>query len=384
MKIEIAGVDYQKTPIEIREKFSFTASAVSDFLEKIKEESDECILISTCNRTELCVISDTQPSEFLRRTRGDAHFFSLSGNDAVSHIYELAAGLCSQVPFEDQRLGQMKTALALSREAKCCGPVLSQLFQSAITAGKEIRTEVKKSPDKHAASAAHIACAKAKAELGSLQGEKTLIIGSGEIGMLCAQLFSDEGSDVTMTIRRKREDGLLPPPCVSVISYDSRYDAAKDCSVIIGATSSPHFVLTEEHFARPSKKTVILDLAVPRDIDPNIKNFDGVSLFDMDRLGQSAISSELFKITEEILKRHRSRFNEWQNVRECMPMIEDVCSFAEREMLSELSPSDMSERIKIKEAARNMVGKLLFTMKEKVDSDMAKNCYTALAKAARG
>ena len=69
MKIEIAGVDYQKTPIEIREKFSFTASAVSDFLEKIKEESDECILISTCNRTELCVISDTQPSEFLRRTR---------------------------------------------------------------------------------------------------------------------------------------------------------------------------------------------------------------------------------------------------------------------------------------------------------------------------
>ena len=125
-------------------------------------------------------------------------------------------------------------------------------------------------------------------------------------------------------------------------------------------------------------------MAVPRDIDPNIKNFDGVSLFDMDRLGQSAISSELFKITEEILKRHRSRFNEWQNVRECMPMIEDVCSFAEREMLSELSPSDMSERIKIKEAARNMVGKLLFTMKEKVDSDMAKNCYTALAKAARG
>ena len=157
MEIKIAGLDYRSASVDIREKFTFTESERRALLRGIAPHVREAVLISTCNRTELAVVSEEEPSELLHRARGCGSFFSLRGEAAVARVFEIAAGLHSQIPLEDQILGQMKEALAASREEKACGALLGQLFQRAVTAGKEVRTKFKALP--HECSAAAAACA---------------------------------------------------------------------------------------------------------------------------------------------------------------------------------------------------------------------------------
>ncbi len=381
MRLMAAGLDQRGTALETRERFAFTASAADGFMREMKERGVEAVLLSTCNRTELFVFADEDPRKILREARGEADFFFFEGADAVRHIFEVAAGLRSQIPVEDQILGQMKNALASARAAGSCGPTLSRLFQSAVSAGKDIRTEFKKRP--HETSVAQRAVRKIKETLGRLDGERALVIGSGEIGMLCASMLANEGASVTMTLHRRRKDGAAPPKRVRVISYEARYEAAEESAVIVGATASPHYVLLAKDFKVSARGVVIADLAVPRDVEPAIGALPGVTLCDMDSLGCDALPADLLAAIERIIDEHVERFHEWRYIHECMPMIEEIRSFAEREITSGLSDSACDCEA-VREASRNMINKLLFSLKEKVDMDMAKNCYSALAKAARG
>ena len=152
MRLMAAGLDQRESALETRERFAFTASAAEDFMREMKGRGVESVLLSTCNRTELFVFADEDPRfadedprDILREARGDADFFFFEGAGAVRHVFEVAAGLRSQIPVEDQILGQMKNALAAARSVGSCGPTLSRLFQGAISAGKDIRTEFKKS-----------------------------------------------------------------------------------------------------------------------------------------------------------------------------------------------------------------------------------------------
>lgn len=381
MKLMIAGLDHRSAKLEERERFSFTSAAAEEFLRSMKDRGVEAVLLSTCNRTELCVFSDEDPAALLQEERGEGKLFSLSGNEAVKHVFDVAAGLCSQVPVEDQILGQMKNALAAARAAGSCGPTLSRLFQGAVSAGKDVRTEAKKHP--HDASVAQRAVKKICEELGCVRGMRALVIGSGEIGMLCASMLSAVGAEVSMTRRRHRKDGLKPPKEVEIIPYDERYKAACASRIIIGATASPHFVLLAQDFTTDGRGTVIADLAVPRDIDPAIGAKPDVKLIDIDSLGCDAVPEPVRAAIEKIISEHVKRFYEWNQIHECMPMIEEICAFAEREMAAGLSGAAGDEEA-VRAASRNMINKLLFSLKEKVDMDMAKNCYRALAEAARG
>ncbi|MEG1641854.1 MAG: glutamyl-tRNA reductase [Synergistaceae bacterium] len=383
MQIKIAGVDYINSPLSIREKFAFTSTSATEFLTKIKHSTEECILIFTCNRTELIVISETDPIELLKKERGNAKFFTYEGEEAIEHIYNVAAGICSQVPLEDQILGQVKDALNLSQALKCCGPTLSKLFQSAISAGKEIRSEIKKGNNDTSISVAKIAFEKALKEQTTLTGKKCLIIGSGATGMLCAQLFLEAGSDVKMTIRRHRKDGATSSSMISTISYDEKNKYAIQADIIIGATSSPHFVLTEEDFKESDKKVTILDLAVPRDISTKIATYKNVTLYDMDSLGCQPIKSEFMEEIEKILHHHKTKFYEWEEIKECVPMIEEICDYAERELINTIGYKNEEEKEILEEAARNMMNKLLFSIKNNEEINTAKTCYQVMAKAAK-
>ncbi|MCF0248450.1 MAG: hypothetical protein HUJ86_07575, partial [Synergistes sp.] len=263
-KIKIAGLDYKSASVGVREKFAFTESEQRALLHEIARQTEEAVLISTCNRTELVVVSEEEPAELLRRARGCGEFFSLEGESAVARLFEIAAGLHSQIPLEDQILGQMKSAEALSREEKRCGPLLGRLFRLAVTAGKEIRTKQKNMP--RDCSAASAAVSAAEDELGSLNGVKALIVGSGEMGMIAARLLRERGANVRMTIRRHRKDGAKPPQGVDVISYDDRFIAMRECRIVICATASPHLVLTAKDFPDDGRPLLMIDLAVPRDI----------------------------------------------------------------------------------------------------------------------
>lgn len=381
MKLAVAGLDQRESALAERERFAFTASAAAEFMRGMKERGVEAVLFSTCNRTELCVFSDEDPRALLREARGEAAFFYFEEAEAARHIFEVAAGLLSQIPVEDQILGQMKNALAASREAASCGPTLARLFQGAVTAGKEIRAAVKKMPRE--SSVAERAVRRVRGRLGGLCGRRALVVGSGEIGMLCASMLAEEGASVFMTRRRRRKDGAPPPRGVGLISYDNRYEAARESEIIIGATASPHYVLLAEHFVPSPSGAVIADLSVPRDIEPAIGAMDNVTLFDMDSLGCEPLPAGMRAAIEKITEEHIARFCEWRHIHECMPMIEEIRSFAEREMTSELSGSPCN-REAVREASRNMMDKLLFSLKDKVDIEMATKCYRALAEAARG
>lgn len=380
MRLMAAGLDQRESALDARARFAFTASAAEEFLRAMKARGIEAVLLSTCNRTELCVFSEEDPRALLREARGEADFYFYEGAEAVRHVFEVAAGLCSQIPVEDQILGQMKRALEAAHKTGCCGATLSRLFQSAVTAGKEIRTEVKKRP--HESSVAQRAVRQIKETLGDIAGERALVIGSGEIGMLCASMLAAAGASVTMTRRRHRRDGASPPKGVNIISYDMRYEAAKNCSIIIGATASPHCVLLANEFKTESPRVAAVDLAVPRDIEPAIGTMEGVTLYDMDSLGCDTLPADLRETIERIIEAHVERFREWQHIRDCMPLIEEIRSYAERKMADELSEFGYDGEI-VREASRNMIDKLLFSLKEKVGLEMAETCYSALAEAAK-
>lgn len=380
-EIKIAGLDYRSAAVDIREKFTFTESERRALLREVAPYAQEAVLISTCNRTELAVVSEEEPAELLHRARGCGNFFSLRGEAAVTRIFEIAAGLHSQIPLEDQILGQMKDALAASREEKTCGALLGQLFQRAVTAGKEIRTKYKALP--HECSAAAAACTAAAEGFKSLHGVPALVVGSGEMGMIAAQLLHDRGAAVRMTRRRCRKDGAQPPSGVELIPYERRYEALRECRLVICATASPHFVLTAEEFPDDGVARMMIDLAVPRDIEPAFMKRPSVTLVDMDGLGRGVLPADFLREIKKSVAEHTRRFHEWRQIHECMPYIEDVCSFAERELASELGCESDEEYSRVKAASRSMMNKLLFSLKERVDIDMAKECYCALAKAAQ-
>lgn len=380
MKIRAAGLDFLGAPIEVRERFSFTSTAAHELLKRLALVHSGGVLLSTCNRTVLWTYGEVFPEKFLRSERGEADFFSLDGEPAVCHLYEVAAGLCSQVPLEEQILGQLKNALNQSRNAESNVAVLDHLFLSAISAGKEIRSKLKNR--RGATSVAQLAVDKCRLELGSLKDKNVLIIGSGEMGMCCAQLLFERGARVMMTWRKPRHDHAAAPEAAELVPYEKRYEALNGSDAVISATACPRYVLRAESFVPPQGGLIIFDLAVPRDIEPAIGQICGVRLFDMDSLGYSGLGTKMKYDAEMILERHVARFSEWMRLRGCKTMFDDIRLYFERELCFELEQSADDE--KIKTAVRRATDKLLFTLKDKVELEKAVELYSILAEAARG
>lgn len=380
--IRIAGIDYESAPVKERERFSFTPSEAADFLTRAGRKASELVLLSTCNRTELCLVSDVDPAELLREARGNGKLFSLSGREAVSRIFEIAAGLRSQVPLDEQILTQMKDALALSQSLKCSGPVLNKLFGTAITTGKKVRTVFKETP--RDTSIAKIACGMAETLFKPIIGRSALVIGSGVIGQLCAELLQKGGASVSMTLRRRKQEEFLPLKDMNFVPYDDRYKAAGLSDIVISATASPHYVLTADRFANDGRRVLILDLAVPHDVEPAVGDIPGVELLDIDAMGGRRLAPELLRDINAAIKEDTAYFYGWLKIHNCMPLIDEVCSYAAQELVCELSPQNDTDTKKLEEATKKMMGKLLFKMKNEVDIDLAADCYGALAKAVRG
>lgn len=380
MRLRASGLDFVSAPVAVRERLSFTGTAAADFLARLKSQGCDAVLLSTCNRIVLWTCGGHDPAELLREERGEAEFFSLDDREAVRYLYDVAAGLRSQVPLEEQILGQLKGALEQARAAGCCGASLDHLFLSAISAGKEVRAKLGNS--RGTAGTAISVVEKCVCERGGLSGKSALVIGSGEMGMLCARLLIDCGAKVMMTRRKPRNDGAAAPAGVTLIPYESRYEVLRNCDVVMSATACPRTVLHAEHFERVYRDLVIFDLAVPRDVAPEVGQINGVRLFDMDSLGCGEPPAETKTKIEEILFRHMTRFEEWASLRDCKHLFDDIYDYFDREFSRELVPDSDPE--KIKPAIRRVTNKLLFTLKNKAGHERASMLYEALAEAARG
>ncbi len=334
MHIVMTGLDHSLASVALREKFSFTKAAVADAVAEFAQKPGVlgAVLLSTCNRTELYLSLEqpwcVSPDKLLCAAAGHPYdgfaFVTREGEEAVQHLMEVASGLRSRILGEDQILSQVKAAAEISHQAGACDNVLATLFRTAVTCGKQVKTNAHLTGV--ATSAAHMAVKAAQSRLGDLTGKRALVIGNGEMGRLSAGLLRDAGCTVSVTLRSYHHGETVVPPGCSVTPYDNRYQAMEGTDLVVSATTSPHHTIYREDFLTISHPPrLLIDLAIPRDIEPATGSLPGVTVLNVDDLGENlGADAQVLAQAEATIAEYAERFRQWRIYRESMPALEEV------------------------------------------------------------
>ena len=244
----------------------------------------------------------------------ECYFTTRCGMDAARHLMEVTCGLHSQILGEDQIITQVRRAMELAQEAKTADPTLSALFRAAVTAGKRARTEV--SVSRGSPSIGSRCRDVLSQKLGSLAGKKMLVIGNGQMGRLAAQLLQEAGASVNVTLRTYRHGETVVPAGCGTVNYEDRVAAMENIDALVSATTSPHYTLTVQQLRQiQNPPKVAMDLAVPRDIDPECGQV--ITLYDTDSLGSGGPGSpDELEAMRSIAAQELERFAQWQRRQE--------------------------------------------------------------------
>jgi glutamyl-tRNA reductase len=293
----VAGVSHHGAPLDVRERLAFRASEVADVLERMRSTADvrEAVLLSTCNRTELYVVEGEHEAAtavwtlYGERLGGDASGFGYvrRDRDAVAHLFHVVSGMDSMVLGEAQIHGQVRDAWELSRPAS--GTVLNRLFQSALLVGGRVRSET--ALGRGAMSVSSAAVQLAKKIFGSLVGKRAMVLGAGEMAELALASLQAEGVRAAVVANRtfERAQALATLYGATAVHYEAAWSALADVDVLLCSTASPHVVVSAERVRdglarRGDRPLCILDIALPRDVDPAVREMDNVFLYDLDDL----------------------------------------------------------------------------------------------------
>lgn len=322
------GLDWEHAPIDQREYFSVSDNRTDEFLQKLVslDSVRGCVLLQTCNRFELYFDTEVlfAADAFLLKLReyigypADKEFPELlqfSDEEAHRRLMEISSGLKSQILGEDQIITQVRQAIKRAREAKVTTPELETLFRIAVTAGKAVRTQVRM--QKVPSSTAHKAVEIASEQMSGLSGKRALVIGNGTIGRLAANLLVEAGAEVTITLRTYKHGETIVPTGCATLPYEERYDGFGNADVVMSATKSPHFTILESDLRRvDTPPSVLIDMAIPRDIDPECRAIEGVKFFDMDDLYDSGVGEGYDRQkASEIIEKYLSDFEKWYSGR---------------------------------------------------------------------
>lgn len=391
MGIQMIGIDHSVAEIDIRTIFSFTKKCTAEALEQLKQVKgvEGCVLLSTCNRMELWVSTNEDFSddlyELLCRIREvdpgryRQYFKRREERDAVHHLFRLAGGLESRILGEDQIVTQVKDALAFARENFATDHVLETLFRQAVTAAKKVKTGIALSPSDQ--SVVHIAIQTLKEQGYIFEGKKCMVIGNGVMGKLAANQIRRQGADVTVTVRQYRSGIVEIPEKCHRIDYGRRMELFGACDYVVSATVSPNYTLTrdlvEEHLQKP---VVLIDLAVPRDIDPQVRELEQVTLFDIDCFRDDARSEEqkeAIRQAEACFAEQMDEFYTWYECVDVIPKIQDikekVAMDLELRLQKKLRELPVEEEVRaqlredIESAAVRTMNKLLFGLRDGVE-----------------
>ncbi len=406
MRIQMLGIDHSTASLEQREKFSFTKTRLREAVQEIAQLSgvNGCVMLSTCNRMEVYLSAGERQTEEVYRclcTRKgqdpEAHravFVRRSGADAVQHLFALAAGMESRIIGEDQILMQVKQALSEAREAETTDKVMEVLFRMAVTAGKQVKTEI--TFHKANSSAISSAVEQLKEKGYSFAGQRCMVIGNGEMGKLTATALREQGADVTVTVRQYRSGMVEIPPGCRRINYGERYDYLPQCGMIVSATASPNLTLRREEIEKLglTEPKLFLDLAVPRDIDPEIGTLPYATVYDIDSFAadrQSAETREQVRQAQELLRGGIEEFASWYECKDFVPQIQrisreaakDVCWRTGRAFGEAHLPEPTQERIEqsIAQSSAKVVSKLLFALRDAAQPETLRTCLEAFARA---
>jgi glutamyl-tRNA reductase len=364
--VRAVGVSHRNAPLEVRERLFL---AEGEAITLAKELG--AVVLSTCNRTEVYSIggdSERARSELERLSNLDLGgvLASWEGDEAVEHLFRVAAGLDSLVPGEAQILGQVRLAYESALTAGATGPVLNRLFEDALHAGKRVRTEAKlaEMPESVAASAVDLA----EKALGGLDGKRALLFGAGRMSELSARDLHGRGVEVVVSSRTlesaqelaERVGGRAAP-------FDAVAVELTGADLVISATRCPYPILHAEAVQPRERPLVLVDIAVPRDLDPEIGNVEGCTLFDIDALGEGLVGREEDVLeAERIVAEEAERFAEWCRSRGAVPAIAALRRHAEEIRSEELARAEPrlaelseKERRAVETLTAQIVNKLL-------------------------
>lgn len=319
MKIFMASVNYKNSSINQREKLSFDKEKISEIIKKICliDGIFGCIIISTCNRTEIYISSaiDLQVDKLLLDVADiqnfQGQFEKKQSVDAVYHIIQLACGLKSQIIGEGQIVSQINFALQISRENNCTDSILETLFRIAVSAGKFALTNAKLS--NIPLSSAYAAVELIKQKFGNISDKKCVVIGNGKMGQIVQELLIKSGAKVLVTLRSYKSGNNEVIKGCETINYSDRYEFIESADFVITATRSPHYTITYDKLKKlKNKPLIIIDLAIPRDVEPDVSNI--CQTYNIDELGfKTQINEDERIIVDNIVEKFVDKFYRWKN-----------------------------------------------------------------------
>lgn len=357
MQISLVGISHKTAPVEVREHFAFAAEELPALLSRLGERHAGAAVLSTCNRTEIYIagargVGDHRPIvALLSEIKGEvaiegAPFFVLSGKDAARHLFRVSAGIESMVVGESEILGQVRGAFTAATAAGTHTPALSRLFHTAIRAGRKVRTQTH--IGRRAVSVSSTAVALAREVLGDLSDKTVLVVGAGEAGKITAGNLAGAGvAQVLVTSRNaERTADLAAALNGRAVPFDERERAIADADIVISSTAAQEFVIDRAAVARAarsrdSRPLLLIDIAVPRDIDPGAREVAGVRLFDIDELQEVAthnmhLRRQELAAAEQIVEDEVTKFGDWLRSLEVVPTVSSLRAHAEAIRVAEL------------------------------------------------
>jgi glutamyl-tRNA reductase len=398
MRLFAVGISHRTAPVELRECVDFSRRGLDAALAALGAQrlAREAVVLSTCNRAEIYAAAASEAAvescgRFIAEYNGVAwdevapHVVTYRGSQAADHLFRVAAGLDSLVVGEPQILGQVKSAYAAATGLKTTGALTNRLFTTAFTVGKRVRRETRLGEG--AVSVSYAAIALAKKIFGELKGLNVLILGAGDMAKLTGvHLRAQQVKQLAIASRTLQSaEALARHLDGRAVPWTAIGDALSAADIVVTATGSTEPVLTRtrvEEAMRPrrSRPLFIIDIAVPRDVDPAVAKLDQVFLYDIDDL-QTIVQENLSRRTTEIeraeaiVREEVDRFGAWMQSREVLPTVIalrerfDAIRQAELKRLeSKLAPLDPEARARVDEVTHLIVEKLLLTPTEQLKS----------------
>ncbi|MCF6092666.1 glutamyl-tRNA reductase [Microaerobacter geothermalis] len=345
MHILTIGLNYKTAPVEIREKFAFQADLLPHALTQLRNTKSilECVILSTCNRMELYLVVDylhsgeETPKIFLSEWFGipkkefSKYLYLLKDDEAIIHLFRVTCGLDSMVLGETQILGQVKEAWFTAQSCQSTGSLLNTLFKQAVTLAKKAHSETQ--IGENAVSVSYAAVELGKKIFGSFSEKSVLVIGAGEMSELTAKHFHANGAKNVMVVNRtlERAEKLSSQFGGKAFTMEQLNHVMIHADIVVSSTGSNHYVVTKEDIskvlkARNHRPLFLIDIAVPRDLDPAINELDNVYLYDIDDL-EGIVEANLQERAKEaerikaMIEEELVAFKNWVNTLGVVPLI---------------------------------------------------------------
>jgi glutamyl-tRNA reductase len=384
------GISHKTAPLALRERLALPEGRAASVLHELvgHAEIHEAVAISTCNRTELYLVaSDPVEAEnaalsALSRQAGIpptellGSLYSLREMDAVRHLLGVAAGLESMIVGEAEIQGQVKRAYELALVEGVTGPIVNRLFRDALATGKRARTETAISRSR--VSVSSVAVELARGILGELDSRRVLVIGAGENGELTAKALRERGVETVFVANRRydRAIGLAQRFGGQAVRFDALPREMEAADIVVSSTASPHQLVGRDELElvmeeRDGRPLLLIDIAVPRDIDPSVRELSGITLFDMDDLqrevarNMSGREAEVTRV-HAIIEQETERYGDWLASLDVVPTIaalrergEEIVQRVLRENDGRWESLGEADRRRVEMMARAVVNRML-------------------------